>query len=74
MNGGFKVCNKGIFDYLSTDPSCVLEQEPLRQIAQEGKLAVHEHNGFWYAVDTHKQYEELNAIWNSGNAPWKVWE
>ena len=74
INGGFKVCSKKLFEYLSPDANCVLEQEPMRHLAQEGKLAVHEHCGFWYAMDTHKQYEELNAIWNAGNPPWKVWE
>jgi len=74
VNGGFKVCNTKIFDYLSADPDCILEQGPMRQLAQEGKMAVYEHDGFWHSMDTYKQYEELNAMWNTGDAPWKIWE
>ncbi|MFA5129325.1 MAG: glucose-1-phosphate cytidylyltransferase [Patescibacteria group bacterium] len=74
INGGFKVCNRNVFDYITEDKDCIFEQEPLQRLAREGKLAVHKHTGFWYAMDTSKQHEELNAIWNAGNPPWKVWD
>lgn len=62
INGGFFVFNKAIFDYLSDD-KCVLEKEPLARLATEGQLAVYEHRGFWQAVDTSKDLQEMNINW-----------
>lgn len=72
INGGFFVFEKGIFDYL--DDNSVLEQEPLKNLAKDGELAVYEHNNFWKCMDTFKDATELNSIWNSGDVPWRVWE
>ncbi|MEW5954390.1 MAG: glucose-1-phosphate cytidylyltransferase [Bacillota bacterium] len=71
VNGGFFVFDRKIFDYLDAD--CVLEEEPFRKLVNDGQLCVYEHRGFWMGMDTYKQYEELNRMWSSGNAPWKVW-
>ncbi|HEU0050815.1 MAG TPA: glucose-1-phosphate cytidylyltransferase [Patescibacteria group bacterium] len=73
INGGFLVCEPAFFSYLSTDPACVLEQEPLMRLSKEGNLAVYEHPGFWYCMDTYKHYEDLNRRWQTGQTPWKVW-
>ncbi len=63
INGGFFVCNKDFFRYLSEDTSCVLEEEPLRNIVKEGELAVFEYDGFWIGVDTPKDLKEANEKW-----------
>lgn len=73
INGGFFVCNRRVFDYLTTEPDCVFEEEPIKSLTRESQVSVFEHDGFWYAMDTQKQVNELNQIWNSGNTPWKVW-
>jgi len=73
INGGFMVFNRRIFDYLSEEASCVLEQEPLRRLAREGQLAAYQHKSFWKCMDTQKDVDELNRIYEQG-APWEVWK
>lgn len=73
ISGGFFVCNRRIFDYLTRDEGCIFEEEPMRTLAEEGQLAVFEHNDFWYAMDNQKHVNELNRIWESGKVPWKLW-
>jgi len=72
INGGFFVFNRRIFDYLTEN--CVLEKEPLEQMAAQRQLAAYPHPGFWASMDTYKDFQELNNLWLRGNAPWKVWE
>jgi len=71
INGGFFVFNRKIFDYLSFDS--VLEEEPLRQLTRDGQLSVYLHSGFWMCMDTFKQAQILNNMWNKGERLWKVW-
>ena len=71
INGGFFVFNRRVFDYL--DSECVLEQEPLERLAADGELMAFLHKGFWIGMDTFREYEMLNQIWDSGKVPWKVW-
>jgi len=73
VNVGFFVFEPGVFDYLSSDPNCVLEQDPLKNLAQDGQLMAYRHPGFFYAMDTFREFKMLNELWDSGNAPWKVW-
>ncbi len=73
INGGFMVLNKRVFDYLSEDENCILEQEPLKKLSQDNQLAAYEHEGFWKCMDTQKHVDELNNICDQG-APWKIWE
>jgi glucose-1-phosphate cytidylyltransferase len=73
INGGFWVCNRRVFDYISTDEKCQFEDEPLKAIAADGQLAVFHHKGYWECMDTYKHVSRLNAVWGSGQAPWKVW-
>ena len=73
INAGFMVVEPGIFNYL-TDDSCVLESEPFRRLSKEGKMAAYRHNGFWQCMDTQRDRGMLEQHWQSGNAPWKVWE
>lgn len=74
VNGGFLVCNKKLFNYLSSDGTCVFEEGPLHVLAREGELAVYPHNNFWHCVDTWKHFEGLNALYENGTRPWMVWE
>ena len=72
-NAGFFVFEQGVLDYLSEADSCVLEREPLERLAQDGQLMAYAHDGFFFAMDTYREYLELNALWDGGRAPWKVW-
>jgi glucose-1-phosphate cytidylyltransferase len=72
ISAGFFIFNRGIFDYLGQD-DCVLEEKPLENLAVDGQLRAYRHNGFFYAMDTYREYQHLNNLWSSGNAPWRVW-
>jgi glucose-1-phosphate cytidylyltransferase len=71
-NAGYFVLHRRVFDYLGGD-DCVLEREPLERLAADGQLVAYRHEGFFYAMDTYREYVALNELWNSGQAPWKVW-
>lgn len=73
INGGFMVCSQGIFDYLPADPTIMLEAAPMRQLVADGQLAVFAHHGFWQPMDTYQEFTLLNGLWESDQAPWKVW-
>ncbi|HLF27842.1 MAG TPA: glucose-1-phosphate cytidylyltransferase [Anaerolineae bacterium] len=73
VNGGFFVFERGVFDYLEEPDDLELEKEPLQNLARDGQLCVYPHTGFWRAMDTFKDVQALTAIWESGQAPWKVW-
>ena len=72
-NAGFLVFNRRIFDYLSGE-NCILEREPLERLAREGELLAYRHEGFFYAMDTYREYLYLNDLWSSGRAPWRIWK
>lgn len=73
INGGFMVCNPGIFSYLEDD-STVLEQQPMKKLSADGELKSYCHFGFWQCMDTKREKDLLEKLWASGNAPWKVWK
>lgn len=73
INGGFMVLNPGVFDYLYGD-DCVLEQEPMHKLAEDGELMGFYHSGFWQCMDTQREKKLLEELWQSGRAPWKRWE
>lgn len=74
INGGFFVMEAGIFDYLEGDMDEVQwEKKPLIDIANQGQLATYKHNGFWKCMDAMRDKIELEELWNSKTAPWKVW-
>lgn len=73
INGGFMVLNPEIFSYIKDDAT-ILEQEPLQKLAQEGQLMSFHHNGFWQCMDTQREMKKLEDLWQSGKAPWKIWE
>ncbi|HHQ4683433.1 TPA: glucose-1-phosphate cytidylyltransferase [Aeromonas veronii] len=72
VNGGFFVLEPRIFDYL-TDDMTSFEGEPLFSLAQEGQLSAYQHSGFWQAMDTLREKNYLEELWQSGSAPWRVW-
>jgi len=76
VNGGFFMFERSFVDkYLSEhDDSIMLEQTPLQQIARDGQLAMHGHEGFWMGMDTYRDWTELNKLWDQGEASWKIWE
>lgn len=72
INGGFFVSSYKIFDYISGD-SCILEQEPLKNLANDNQLNAYKHTEFWQCMDILKEKKYLNDLWTSNNAPWKIW-
>ncbi|HEX2927888.1 MAG TPA: glucose-1-phosphate cytidylyltransferase [Ruminiclostridium sp.] len=72
INGGFFVIEPGIFDYIEGDDT-VFEQEPLKRLTNEGELVAYKHRGFWQPMDTLRDKNNLEKLWHSGEAPWKVW-
>lgn len=72
INAGFMVLEPEIFDYLEND-STVFEKKPLENLAKEGQLVSYIHNGFWQCMDTKREKDELEEMWNTGDAPWKLW-
>lgn len=73
VNGGFMVCEPGVFDHLGDDPSEMFEHRPLQTLAGSGQLHAYRHEGFWQPMDTYREWQILNEMWKSGNAPWKIW-
>ena len=69
INGGFFVFSHKVMDYISDDRT-VLEREPLERLAEEGQLKTYRHEGFWQCMDTVRDRDLLNQLWNSGDAPW----
>ncbi len=72
INGGFFVLEPAALDYIDSD-DCIWERRPLELLAAEKKLGVYRHRGFWHAMDTLRDKMHLEQLWNSGQAPWKVW-
>jgi glucose-1-phosphate cytidylyltransferase len=73
INGGFFVLKKEVFKYLKDD-STVWEKEPLEQLSRNKELCAYRHNGFWHAMDTMRDKNYLDNLWNIKKAPWKLWD
>lgn len=73
INGGFMVLNPEIFQYLDGDET-VFEQGPMQRLAAEGQLKSFYHDGFWQCMDTQREMKKLEELWQSGKAPWKIWD
>lgn len=73
INVGYMVLESKIFEYLKDD-STILEAEPMDRLASDGELMSYRHNGFWQCMDTLNEKRKLEKIWETGNAPWKVWK
>lgn len=72
INGGFFVLSPKAIDYIQDDSS-VWEKYPLEKLASDGELQAYKHEGFWYAMDTLRDKNKLEELWNSGSPPWKKW-
>jgi glucose-1-phosphate cytidylyltransferase len=72
INIGYFVFTPRIFDYLPGD-DCVLEEGPLHELAEQRQISAFKHTGFWQPMDTQREAQQLNALWDSGDAPWKTW-
>lgn len=73
ISGGFFVANQKLFDYLDQDDRLVFEQEPMRKLVADRQLMTYEHDGFWQPMDTHREYQLLNSLYEKGKAPWVRW-
>ncbi|PJE69711.1 MAG: glucose-1-phosphate cytidylyltransferase [Candidatus Staskawiczbacteria bacterium CG10_big_fil_rev_8_21_14_0_10_38_10] len=70
VNGGFMVFNKKVFDYIKKDS---MIEDVFPPLISKKQLSVYQHNDFWFAVDTYKEYEDLNKMWQN-NPQWKIWK
>jgi glucose-1-phosphate cytidylyltransferase len=73
INGAFFVLEPQVFDYIDGDATH-WEKEPLECLAREGQLMAYRHTSFWQCMDTLREKKYLESLWESGNAPWKIWE
>lgn len=73
INIGFMVFNPEFFDLIDGD-STVLEKEPMLRLIAKNQLMAYTHKGFWQCMDTLREKEKIEKLWNSGSAPWKKWE
>ncbi len=71
-SAGFFVLHRSVFELLDND-LCVFENEPLQRLVAQQQLVAYCHSGFFYAMDTYREYQYLNQLWDTGQAPWKVW-
>lgn len=72
INGGFFVCEPSVLNYIQNDET-IFEREPLENLAKEGELYSFKHAGFWKCMDTLRDKNQLNEMWDSGKAKWKSW-
>lgn len=72
INGGFFICEPEIFNYLENDAT-IFEREPLEKLAKNGQLYGYKHEGFWKCMDTLRDKNQLNEMWENNKAPWVVW-
>ena len=72
INAGYMVLEPEIFDYIKGDDT-VFERDPLEKVAAEGELMSYIHNGYWQCMDTKREKDMLENLWQSGKAPWKSW-
>ena len=73
INIGYMVFESALFDYIEGD-STVFEKEPLTQLVADGQLAGYVHKGFWQCMDTLREKQQLEKLWESRKAPWRIWE
>lgn len=72
INIGYFMFNPDVFAYL--EDNSVLEEEPLHNLAKDGQVSAFRHSGFWQPMDTYRESQALNELWDSGSAPWKIWD
>lgn len=74
INGGFFVCEPDVFNYIKSGDETIWERQPLEDLARDKQLGAYKHDGFWQPMDTLRDKNELEKLWQSNNAPWKVWK
>jgi len=74
VNAGFFVCQPEVFDYIQEGDETIFERTPLEKLAKDGEMQAFKHEGFWKPMDILKDNKDLNEMWDSGKAPWKVWK
>ena len=72
INGGFFVLNSGAIDYVASDET-IWERDSVERLAQEGQIMGYRHNGFWSCMDTLREKNYLEELWNTEKPPWKIW-
>jgi glucose-1-phosphate cytidylyltransferase len=73
ISGGFFVLNAKVLNYIEGDKT-VWEREPAERLTREGQMVGYTHRGFWSCVDTLREKNMLEELWNTGRAPWKIWD
>lgn len=73
INAGYFVCEPEVFDYITEGDGTVFEQDPLHNLAMDNKIFTYKHEGFWKPMDSLKDKNDLNELWDTKKAPWKVW-
>jgi len=73
VNGGFFVLNRSVLEYIDDDDT-VWEQAPLEKLAREGELSAYKHRGFWQPMDTLRDRNRLEELWQAGDPPWRLWQ
>ena len=73
INAGYFVCEPKIFDYITQGDKTVFEQDPLKNLARDGEIFTYKHDGFWMPMDTLRDKNLLNEMWDEQKAPWKIW-
>ena len=74
INGGFFICQPGVFDYLREGDQTIFERGPMERLASDGELYAYRHTGFWKCMDTLRDRLQLERLWEQDSPPWKVWE
>jgi glucose-1-phosphate cytidylyltransferase len=73
INSGYFVCESKVFDYILDGDMTTFEQSPLQNLSKDGEVFTYKHDGFWKPMDSLKDKKDLNELWNTNKAPWKVW-
>ncbi len=74
INAGYFICEPKVFDYITEGDSTIFEKFPLQNLAKDGEIFTYKHDGFWKPMDSLKDKNDLNKLWDQEKAPWKVWD
>lgn len=74
ISGGFFIMSPKVIDYIENIDTTILEQGPLKNLAKDGQLSAYKHEGFWQPMDTLRDKQYLEGLWQDGSAPWKIWK
>jgi glucose-1-phosphate cytidylyltransferase len=74
ISAGFFVCSRKVLDYLTPNEDLIFEKEPIESIVKDGQMMVYKHHDFWHPMDTSRDYQLLNQLWQHDKAPWKTWK